>query len=52
LKNNGIVDNAAEAVWVHATTYVPADFVENFFGKLSPAQAIRLVNDLATGARH
>lgn len=45
LKDNGIVDNAAEAVWVHAATYTPADFAENFFGKLAPAKAIRLVDD-------
>ncbi|MDP9170195.1 MAG: protein phosphatase 2C domain-containing protein [Acidobacteriota bacterium] len=51
LKDNGIVDNAAEAIWIHAGTWAPADFAENFFGKLTPAKAIRVLNDAAGGAR-
>ncbi|MEP6714712.1 MAG: protein phosphatase 2C domain-containing protein [Terriglobia bacterium] len=52
LKDNAIVDNAAEAVWIHAATYAPADFAENFFGKLPAAKAIRLVDDSPKRARH
>jgi len=43
LKNNGIVDNAAEAIWIHARTWQPADYEENFFGDISPKDAIKLI---------
>jgi serine/threonine protein phosphatase PrpC len=43
LKDNGIVDNAAEPVWIHGRSYQPADFEENFFGGLPASEAIRLL---------
>jgi len=43
LKDNGIVDNAAEPVWIHSRTYTPADYHENFFGGIPPGKAIRLL---------
>lgn len=43
-KDNGIVDNAAEPVWIHGRTYPEADYEENFFGGLSPKKAIRLLD--------
>ena len=42
LKDNGIVDNAAEPIWIHGRAYQPADFEENFFGGLPAKEAIRL----------
>ena len=44
LKNNGIVNNASEPVWIHGRAYQPADFEENFFGALTPKDALRLVD--------
>jgi hypothetical protein len=44
LKNNGIVNNASEPVWIHGRAYQPADFEENFFGALTPRDALRLVD--------
>ncbi len=41
LKDNAIVDNAAEPVWIHGRAWQPADFEENFFGGLSAKEAIR-----------
>ncbi len=32
LKDNAIVNNGAEPVWIHGRGYQPADFEENFFG--------------------
>jgi PPM family protein phosphatase len=43
LKDNAIVDNGAEPVWVHGRGYQPADFEENFFGGLPAKKAIRLI---------
>jgi parallel beta-helix repeat protein len=43
LKNNGIVDNAAEAIWIHSRAYQPADYEENFFGDITPKEAIRVI---------
>jgi PPM family protein phosphatase len=43
LRDNGIVDNGAEPIWIHGHTYQPADYRENFFGGLPAKQAIRLV---------
>ena len=46
LKNNGIVDNAADAavwVWVRGHAFQAADFEENFFGGIPPKEAIRLI---------
>jgi serine/threonine protein phosphatase PrpC len=45
LKNNAIVDNSAEPIWIHGRTYQPADFEENFFGGLPAKKAIRLIAD-------
>jgi serine/threonine protein phosphatase PrpC len=42
-KDNAIVNNAAEPVWVHGPGYQAADFEENFFGGLSAKKAIRLI---------
>lgn len=43
LKDNAIVDNGAEPVWIHGRGYQPADFEENFFGGLPAKKAIRLL---------
>ena len=45
LKDNGIVDNAAEPIWIHGRAFQPADFEENFFGGLPAREAIRLITD-------
>jgi parallel beta-helix repeat protein len=45
LKDNGIVNNAAEPIWVHGHSYQAADFEENFFGELSPKRAVRLIDE-------
>ncbi len=50
LKDNGIVDNGAEPVWVHGRTYRAADFEENFFGGLPAKKAIRLLDVPDAGA--
>jgi len=44
-KDNGIVNNAADPIWVHGHGYQPADFEENFFGELSPKRAVRLIDE-------
>lgn len=44
LRNNGVVDNQADAVVVHGP-YRPADFEENFFGGRKASQAIRLAGE-------
>jgi parallel beta-helix repeat protein len=46
LKNNGIIDNGAEPIWIHGRAYQPADFEENFFGGLPAKKAIRLIPDI------
>jgi serine/threonine protein phosphatase PrpC len=46
LKNNGIVDNGAEPIWIHGRAYQPADFEENYFGGLPAKKAIRLIADI------
>ncbi len=45
LKNNGIVDNASDAIWIHGRIYQPADYEENFFGDITPKEAIRLIGE-------
>jgi hypothetical protein len=51
LRNNAIVDNSAEPIWIHGRAYQPADFEENFFGGLPAKKAIRLIADAEeTGA--
>jgi PPM family protein phosphatase len=45
LKDNAIVDNGAEPIWIHGRAYQPADFEENFFGGLKAKKAIRLIDD-------
>jgi hypothetical protein len=42
LKDNAIVNNGAEPIWVHGRFYQPADLEENYFGGLTARQAIRL----------
>jgi parallel beta-helix repeat protein len=49
LRDNGIVDNGAEPIWIHGRAYQPADFEENFFGGLSAKKAIRLIADTEDG---
>jgi parallel beta-helix repeat protein len=49
LKDNGIVDNGAEPIWIHGRSYQPADFEENFFGGLPAKKAIRLIADSEDG---
>jgi PPM family protein phosphatase len=49
LKDNGIVDNGAEPIWIHGRAYQPADFEENFFGGLAAKKAIRLIADTEDG---
>jgi hypothetical protein len=44
LKDNAIVNNGAEPVWIHGRTYLPADMDENFFGELTAKKAIRFVD--------
>lgn len=44
LKDNAIIDNAAEAVWIHGHTWQSADFQENFFGGLPLNKAVRMVD--------
>jgi len=51
LKDNGIVDNGAEPIWIHGRAYQPADFEENFFGGLAAKKAIRLIADDAGAGR-
>jgi serine/threonine protein phosphatase PrpC len=45
LKDNGIVDNAAEPIWIHGHTWQPADFQESFFGGLPLKKAVRMVDE-------
>jgi parallel beta-helix repeat protein len=45
LKDNTIVDNAAEPVWVHGHGGQPSTYQENFFGGLPVKKAIRLVDE-------
>lgn len=45
LKDNGIVDNAAEPIWIHNRVFQLADYEENFFGGVPAKQAIRVVED-------
>jgi serine/threonine protein phosphatase PrpC/nitrous oxidase accessory protein NosD len=44
LKDNAIVNNASEPVWIHGRAFQPADFMENYFGELTEKQAIRLID--------
>jgi hypothetical protein len=45
LKDNAIVDNAADAIWVHGHEFQPADYVENFFGGIPAKRAIVLIDE-------
>jgi PPM family protein phosphatase len=45
LKDNGIVDNAAEPIWIHGRAWQPADYEENFFGGIPVKKAIRLLDE-------
>jgi nitrous oxidase accessory protein NosD len=44
LKDNAIVNNASDPVWIHGRGYQPADFEENYFGELTPKGALRLID--------
>ncbi len=44
LKDNAIVNNGADPIWIHGRGYQPADYEENFFGDLPAKKAIRLVD--------
>jgi serine/threonine protein phosphatase PrpC len=44
LKDNAIVNNASDPVWIHGRAYQPADFEQNFFGDLTPKGALRLID--------
>jgi PPM family protein phosphatase len=44
LKDNAIVNNGAEPVWVHGRIYTPGDYEENFFGPIPAKKAIRFVD--------
>ena len=44
LKDNAIVNNGAEPVWVHGHVYTLGDYEENFFGPLLAKKAIRFVD--------
>jgi serine/threonine protein phosphatase PrpC len=45
LKDNGIVNNASDAIWVHGHDFQAADFEENFFGESPPKRAVRLIDE-------
>jgi hypothetical protein len=47
LKDNAIVDNAADAIWVHGREFQPADYVENFFGGTPAKRAIVLIDEVS-----
>ena len=42
LKDNAIVDNAADPIWIFGRAYQPRDFEENFFGGMPAKKAIRV----------
>lgn len=44
LKDNAIVNNGADPVWIHGHGYQPADYEENFFGATPAKRAIRLID--------
>jgi PPM family protein phosphatase len=44
LKNNAIVNNGADPVWVHGHVVSAGDYDENFFGPLAAGAAIRFVD--------
>ena len=44
LKDNAIVNNGAEPIWVHGRGYQPADYEENFFGGIPAKKAIRPID--------
>jgi PPM family protein phosphatase len=44
LKDNAIVNNGAEPVWVHGHIYTLGDYEENFFGPVPAKKAIRFVD--------
>jgi serine/threonine protein phosphatase PrpC len=50
LKDNAIVDNGAEAIWVHGAAYQAAALEENFFGGTPAKKAIRLLDLPAAAA--
>jgi PPM family protein phosphatase len=50
LRDNAIVDNAAEPIWIHGRAYQAADFEENFFGGTPAKKAIKLLSAPEKGA--
>lgn len=44
LKDNAIVNNGAEPIWIHGRGYQPGDYEENFFGGVPAKKAIRLID--------
>jgi hypothetical protein len=44
LKDNAIVNNGAEPVWVHGRMYTLGDYEENFFGPVPAKKAIKFVD--------
>jgi parallel beta-helix repeat protein len=48
--DNAIIDNGAEAIWIHTHIYQPAAFEENFFGGVPAKKAIRLIEAPEPGA--
>jgi serine/threonine protein phosphatase PrpC len=44
LKNNAIVDNAAEAILIHGDQLKPEEFEDNFFGGRGVRDAVRLIS--------
>jgi len=47
LKDNGIIDNAADAIWIQGHGWQPADYEENFFGGIPANRAIHLIESAA-----
>jgi parallel beta-helix repeat protein len=51
IKNNGIIDNGAESVWLFGHTLKAVNFEENFFGAAPPRQAIKEVAETQESAK-
>jgi parallel beta-helix repeat protein len=43
LKDNAIVNNASDAIWIKGHARQPAEFEENFFGSIPATKAVRLI---------
>jgi serine/threonine protein phosphatase PrpC len=51
LKDNAIVNNGAEPIWVHGHILQAADFEENFFGELPVKRGVRLIDEPAVNEK-